>query len=94
MPLGNAYINLEGEIAMPLDRSRSTYLMPDNSLLIGQQGGAFSTNGTAYVGGNGVYSGTDGSTAFVTRHGDVYEFEPRRRDRNPMRDPGALSDEP
>lgn len=36
--------------------------------------------GTSYVGGNGLYSGTDGSTGYVNGHGDVYEFEHPHRD--------------
>lgn len=88
---GGAYVNERGGIAIPMGGKSNAYLMPDNSIVTRQQGGAISTNGTAYVGGNGLYSGTDGSTGFVNRNGDVYEWRPKPIDENPAGDPRLVS---
>lgn len=83
MPLGNSYVNAEtGDVAMPLGGRSHSYVMPDNRLLMRQRGGAIDTNGTAYVGGRGLYAGTDGTTGYVARNGDIYEFDAPQRNRH------------
>lgn len=79
IPMGGnfgAYTNQRGEIAMPLGGNSNAYVMPDDSLVVRQRGGAYTNNGTSYVGGGGLYSGTDGSVVYVTPRGDLFNFGP------------------
>lgn len=83
MPLGNGgFANQQGQVAMPLDQERRTYLMPDNSVLMIEKDMAISSTGTVYFGGNGFYSGSDGSAGYIDGGGDVFEFREKNHGEN------------
>lgn len=76
MPLGKGiYANQNGDIAIPLDKDRGTYLLPDGRTLMRHGDSAVSSKGTSYLNSGGIINGSDGSVGVVAPDGDIFLFD-------------------